>query len=105
MVWVVDRGFASQDNRRMLQAGGHHWIMGEKLRAGGDNHAALARPGRYRRVADNLEVKTVVVDQGRATERRFIVCRNTDEAQRDRHRREQALARLEQELAEFRRAH
>ncbi len=99
VVWVVDRGFASQDNRRMLQAGGHHWIMGEKLRAGGDNHAALARPGRYRRVADNLEVKTVVVDQGRATERRFIVCRNTDEAQRDRHRREQALARLEQELA------
>lgn len=48
VVWVVDRGFASADNRRMLQRGGHHWIMGEKLRAGGANHEALARAGRYK---------------------------------------------------------
>ena len=99
VVWVVDRGFASADNRRMLQRGGHHWIMGEKLRAGGDNHDALARPGRYRRVADNLQVKTVIIDAGTSNERRFIVCRNLDEAERDRHRRENALARLDAELA------
>jgi hypothetical protein len=98
VVWVVDRGFASADNRRMLQRGGHHWIMGEKLRAGGANHDALARAGRYRTVADNLQVKTVIVDEGTSAQRRFIVCRNLEEAERDRHRREQALARLEAEL-------
>lgn len=99
VVWVVDRGFASADNRRMLQRGGHHWIMGEKLRTGGDNHAALARPGRYRSVTDSLQVKTVIVDAGTLAERRFIVCRNLDEARRDAARRDQALARLDTELA------
>jgi hypothetical protein len=99
VVWVVDRGFASAANRGMLQRGGHHWIMGEKLRTGGDNHEALARPGRYRTVAEGLEVKTVIVDHGTFNERRFIVCRNLAEAERDRHRREQALARLDTELA------
>jgi hypothetical protein len=99
VVWVVDRGFASADNRRMLQRGGHHWIMGEKLRAGGDNHAALARPGRYRTVTDTLQVKTVIVDAGTVGERRFIVCRNLVEARRDATRRDHALARLEHELA------
>lgn len=99
VVWVVDRGFASAENRRMLQRGGHHWIMGEKLRAGGANHDALARAGRYRTVADNLQVKTVLVDEGTLSERRFIVCRNLDEARRDSARRETALSRLEVELA------
>src|SRR5690625_2820405 len=99
VVWVTDRGLASAATRRMLQRGGHHWIMGEKLRAGGANHEALARPGRYRRVAGNLEVKTVIVDAGTSAQRRFVVCRNLEEAERDRHRREQALARLESELA------
>lgn len=98
VVWVVERRFASAENRRMLQRGGHHWIMGEKLRAGGANHDALARPGRYRTVADNLQVKTVLVDQGTLGERRFIVCRNLDEARRDAARRDAALSRLEVEL-------
>jgi hypothetical protein len=98
VVWVVDRGFASAENRRMLQRGGHHWIMGEKLRAGTANHEALARAGRYRRVADNLDVKTAIVDAGTLAERRFIVCRNHTEAHRDATRRERALARLTEAL-------
>ncbi len=98
IVWVVDRGFASEDNRRMLQAGGHHWIMGEKLRQGRDNHDALSRAGRYATVADNLQVKTVMVGDGERA-RRYIVCRNPVEAERDRDRRDRALERLEVELA------
>ena len=54
-------------------------------------------PGRYQATADNLEVKEVIVGSG-STRRRFVVCKNSAEAQRDRLKREQALARMEAEL-------
>jgi transposase len=98
VLWVLDTGFASEENRRYLQRAGGHYIMGEKLRAGRANLEALARPGRYRQVRDNLEVKEVWVGQGE-TRRRFVVCRNLHEAARDRARRERALARIGEELA------
>ena len=98
VIWVLDTGFSSEQNRRYLQRAGGHFIIGEKLRAGHANAAALARPGRYRTVADNLEVKQVWVGDGE-TRRRFVVCRNPQEARRDQARRERALARIADELA------
>jgi transposase len=97
MLWVVDTGFASEENRRYLQRAGGHYIVGEKLRAGRSNLEALARPGRYRSVRDNLEVKEVWVGDGE-TRRRFVVCRNQHEAHRDAARRAKALARIADEL-------
>jgi hypothetical protein len=97
VLWVVDTGFASEENRRYLQRAGGHYIVGEKLRAGRANLEALARPGRYRTVNDNLEVKQVWVGEGEAR-RRFVVCRNLHEAQRDAARRAKALARIGDEL-------
>ena len=97
VLWVVDTGFASEENRRYLQRAGGHYIMGEKLRAGRANLEALARPGRYRQVRDNLEVKEVWVGSGE-TRRRFVVCRNLHEAARDAARRERALERINEEL-------
>ncbi len=102
VVWVVDSGFASAENRRYLEQAGGHWIMGERLRAGQANLEALARPGRYRRVRDNLELKEVWVGEGTAR-RRFVVCRNPDEAARDRARRAKALERIAAELAALQR--
>jgi transposase len=98
MLWVVDTGFASEENRRYLQRSGGHYILGEKLRAGRANLEALARPGRYRTVRDNLQVKEVWVGEGE-TRRRFVVCRNQHEAHRDAARRAKALARIADELA------
>ena len=98
VVWVGDRGFASEENRAYLQRAGGHYLFGEKLRSGDDNHTALARAGRYHVVADNLEVKQVWVGEG-AGRRRFVVCRNLIEAERDRARRDAALERLAVELA------
>ena len=98
VLWVLDTGFASEENRRYLQRAGGHYILGEKLRAGHANLEALARPGRYRTVRDNLEVKEVWVGAGE-TRRRFVVCRNPHEAARDHARRQRALARISDELA------
>lgn len=98
VLWVGDSGFASAENRTWLQRAGGHVLLGEKLRQGSDNHAALARPGRYQVVADNLQVKQVWVGDG-VGRRRFVVCRNLAEAERDKTRRERALHRLDEELA------
>jgi hypothetical protein len=97
VIWVADTGFASAENRAYLQRAGGHYILGEKLRQGTENRAALARQGRYRTVEEGLHVKQVWVGEGE-TRRRFVVCRNLDEARRDKTRREQALARLAEEL-------
>src|SRR5680860_1458415 len=76
VVWVADRGFTSAVNRRYLQRGGGHYIMGEKLRGGSkDAQAALKRQGRYKTVAGNLQVKEVVLDDGTMRDR-FVICRN-----------------------------
>lgn len=97
-IWVVDRGIASEENLRYLRRGGGHWIAGMRMRAGEEVcEAALARPGRYRSVRDNLRFKEVRVGQGDAV-RRFIVCHNPEEEDRDRERRERALERITCEL-------
>jgi hypothetical protein len=58
VVWVADRGFQSAENRRYLQRAGGHYIIGEKLRGdSAEAKAALARQGRYRTVACNLQMQ------------------------------------------------
>jgi transposase len=98
VVTVVDRGFASDDNLAYLTRAGGHWIAGERLR---DNTAdvaeVLSRQGRYQQVRDNLRVKEVRLGSGDAA-RRFVLCHNPTQAERDRIQREQAVARLEAEL-------
>ena len=96
--WVGDRGFTSAQNRAILQTGGGHVLFGEKLRGVTDNAEALARPGRYQQVADNVHVKEVWVGEG-ATQRRFIVVKNPAEAERDAATRARHLTRIEAELA------
>ncbi|MGH7353741.1 MAG: IS1634 family transposase [Candidatus Rokuibacteriota bacterium] len=98
-VLVCDSGLSSRDNLAYLTRGQGHYLAGIKLRAGmADVEGALSRQGRYLRVADNLSVKEVWVNRGDAGERRFIVCRNEEEARRDKTRRDQAVARIEAEL-------
>ena len=98
VVLVADRGMAGEENLRYLQRGGGHYIIGERMRAGiGAVEAALSRPGRYRVVRDNLEVKEVQVGDGEAR-LRYVICRNPVEAQRDREQREQLAADLAAEL-------
>jgi transposase len=98
VVWVADRGFQSEENRRYMQRAGGHYIFGEKLR-GNDReaNAALARQGRYHTVAENLGVKEVVIDDGTMRDR-FVICHNPEEAKRDQAVREQLLAQLQEAI-------
>jgi len=98
VVTVVDRGFSSDENLRYLTRAGGHWIAGERMRDGSpDAQAALSRQGRYQAVRDNLRVKEVHVGDGDAS-KRFIVCHNPAEADRDKQTRDDTITRLEAEL-------
>ena len=98
LVWVADRGFASQANRAYLAKGGGHYIHAEKLRnTNAQAAAALSRQGRYRAVAGNLRVKEVWVparDAGARAER-FVVCHNPEQAWRDQLVRDRLVTHLE----------
>jgi hypothetical protein len=58
----------------------------------------LTRPGRYRAVAENLQVKEVWVGEGERR-KRYVLCLNPEEAERQRQHRLQVLTELEVELA------
>lgn len=104
-IYVVDTGFSGRDNLRRLRSGGGHYIAGVKLRSGmPETEAALSRQGRYRSVKDNLRVKEVRIGDGDAAVR-YVVCHNPAEAERDRLRRAQRLARIEAELVRLHAQH
>ncbi|MFJ1733074.1 IS1634 family transposase [Streptomyces sp. NPDC088254] len=91
IVWVTDRGFSSERNRRYLRQGENAYIVGEKLRSGSPEvKAALSRQGRYGEITGNMRVKEVKISE---TER-FVICHNPEAATRDQHIREQLVAQL-----------
>jgi transposase len=101
VITVVDRGFSSADNLAYLRRAGGHFIAGMRMRDGNPLAAqALSRQGRYQQVRDNLRVKEVKIDG--AGDVRFIICHNPDQAERDRTQHEQAIERIEAELARVR---
>ena len=97
VIAVVDRGFSSADNLAYLRRAAGHYIAGMRMRDGGALvEQALSRQGRYQQVRDNLRVKEVRLD---GTDVRFVICHNPEQAERDKLQRQQAVARIEAELA------
>jgi hypothetical protein len=97
VVWVADRGFSSAENRRYLQRGAGHYIIGEKLRSDSPLvKTALSRQGRYQQVAGNLQVKEVKISDAGD---RFVICYNPDAAIRDAAVRDDLTARLGEMIA------
>jgi len=97
VVWVMDRGMSSQANQRILQRAGGQYILGEKLSGNHLNEMALAHPGRFKVIADNLHIKEVFAGEGTGR-RRYVIAYNPQQAELDRIHREQILERLSCEL-------
>jgi hypothetical protein len=101
-VFVGDAGMVSKENLHTLARGGGKYIVCMPIHRGGEiAKEVISRPGRYQKVADNLEVKEVVVGDGERR-RRYIVCYNPEEAARQNKHREQVLQELEAELEALR---
>jgi len=98
LLFVGDAGFYSEGNKKILSASGGRYLLATPLRKVKELHdVVLKRAGRYKKIADNPEVKEVVVGEG-ARRRRYFVCRNLEEAAREQRHRERLLKHLEGEL-------
>src|SRR5271165_5780865 len=93
-VFVGDAGMYSAENMAALSRGLGRYILAVPMRKVKEIELeVLTRPGRYKPVADNLQVKEVVVGEGERR-RRYVLCLNPEEAERQRRHREQVLVEL-----------
>ena len=97
VIWAMDRGMTSEENRRNLQRAGGQYILGEKLRGTKINEEALNRGGRFKVIKENLHIKEVFVGEG-SGRRRFVIAYNPEQAEHDKHVREKNLERINAEL-------
>src|SRR5271156_4549445 len=87
-LFVGDAGMYSAKNLVELSRGLGRYVLAVPMRRIHDVEVeVLTRPGRYRQVADNLQVKEVWVGDGERR-KRYVLCLNPQEAERQRRHRE-----------------
>src|SRR6202453_4209538 len=97
-LFVGDAEMYSADNLAQLSRGLGRYILAVPMRRVRDiEDEVLSRPGRYKQVTDNLQVKEVWVGDGERRTR-YVLCLNPQEAERERTRRAQLLVELKAEL-------
>jgi len=102
-LFVGDGGLNSEENRRELAKACGTYLLATRMDSVKEVKAeVLSRPGRYRKVSENLHVKEVVVGGEGVRRRRYLLCYNPEEARRQRWRRRQIVQQLEQELSRHR---
>jgi hypothetical protein len=103
VIMVMDTGFNSEDNRRILQGAGDAFILGEKLRLGpkGKLPEALKRAGRYKTLTGGLRIKEVTTNADSVMSRRFVVVHNPERAMYEQFKREDIVSETERRLAEI----
>ncbi|MBA4170820.1 MAG: IS1634 family transposase [Chloroflexi bacterium] len=100
VIMVLDAGFNSERNRRILQGAGDAFILGERMRLGPDGKLpeALSRAGRYKTLANGLRIKEVTTNEGSVTSRRFVIVHNPEQEATDRSRRDDIVRETERRL-------
>ncbi|HYA43854.1 MAG TPA: IS1634 family transposase [Syntrophobacteraceae bacterium] len=97
-LFVADSGMNCGTNRdELAKACGKYLLATRMGSVSGVKEDVLTRPGRFRTIAENLQAKEVIVGDG-VLQRRYILCYNPREAQRERKHREQVVKELEEEL-------
>ncbi len=97
-LFVADAGMNSEDNRRELGKACGKYLLA--VRAGSVSEVkkeVLTKRGRYKQISENLSAKEVQVGDGERR-RRYILCYNRKEAERQRKHREEVVKLLEKEL-------
>jgi transposase len=97
-LFVGDAGMYSAQNLVELSRGLGRYVLAVPMRRVQDVEVeVLSRPGRYRQVADNLQVKEAWVGDGERR-KRYVLCFNPQEAERQRQHRQQVLMEMAAEL-------
>jgi hypothetical protein len=98
-LFVADAGMHSEAHREELARGVGKYVRAVPVGAIAEvKTEVLSRPGRYRRIEENLLAQEGVVGDGERR-RRYIVCFNPKEAEREAKHRAEVLETLQAELA------
>jgi transposase len=98
-LFVADAGMNSEENRRELGRACGKYLLATRLGSSAEvKQEVLTKAGRYKEIHENLQAKEVIVGEGERR-RRYILCYNSKEAQRQKQHREEVVAVLEKELA------
>jgi hypothetical protein len=97
-LFVGDAGLYSKANLEALAKGAGKYILATPIRRIKEiRDEVLSHPGRFAEIAPNLRAKEVVIGDGERR-RRYILCLNQEEAERQKWRRAALLETLEAEL-------
>ena len=97
-LFVGDAGLYAKANLAELSRGAARYILATPIgRVKEIKDEVLSRPGRYAAITPNLRAKEVIVGAGERR-RRYILCLNTEEAEREKHHRDEILELLQVEL-------
>lgn len=98
-LFVADAGINSEDNRQELgRACGKYLLACRMANVTEIKRDVLSKRGRYTVIKDNLKAKEVIIGDGEMR-KRYILCFNPKEAERQRKHRAKVLEILEKELA------
>jgi transposase len=98
-IFVADAGINSVDNREELSRACGKYLLATRMASVAEvKGAVLSKRGRYTVITDNLHAKEVIVGDGERR-RRYILCYNPKEAERQEKHREQIVGFLEEEFA------
>ena len=98
-LFVADAGINSEDNREELGRACGKYLLASRMASVAEiKRDVLSKRGRYTVIKDNLQVKEVIIGDGEMR-KRYILCFNPKEAERQRTHRAEVLEILEKELA------
>ena len=104
-LFVGDAGMYSAANLKELSRGAGRYILATPIqRIKEIKDEVLSHPGRYADIAPNLRAKEVIIGDGERR-RRYILCLNEDEADRQKWRRADVLKTLKAELQAMKKDH
>ena len=104
-LFVGDAGMYSAANLTELSKGAGRYILATPIRKIKEiRDEVLSHPGRYAEIAPNLRAKEVIIGNGEHR-RRYILCLNQDEADRQKWRRAELLEKLKAELKNLKKDH
>lgn len=97
-MFVADSGMNSEDNRKELARACGKYLLACRMASIAEiKRDVLSKRGRYTVFKDNLQAKEVIVGDGERR-KRYILCHNPKEAERQRKHRQMIIDLLEREL-------
>lgn len=99
-MFVADSGMNSAENRAELAKACGKYLLASRMASVAEiKNEVLSQPGRFKRIEENLHAKEVIIGDG-MRQRRYILCFNPKEKERQLNHRAEVVKLLEEELSQ-----